>query len=67
MNSPPIWGIYKGVCPLVRHPAQDRILELKEQIALRVDKEVLECYRSLGVGWQTRMNAVLKAYRDASV
>ena len=41
--------------------------ELKEQIALRVDKEVLEWYRSLGAGWQTRMNAVLKAYRDASV
>jgi uncharacterized protein (DUF4415 family) len=41
--------------------------ELKEQIALRVDKEVLEWYRALGTGWQTRMNAVLKAYRDASV
>jgi uncharacterized protein (DUF4415 family) len=41
--------------------------KLKEQIALRVDKEVLEWYRALGTGWQTRMNAVLKAYRDASV
>jgi uncharacterized protein (DUF4415 family) len=41
--------------------------ELKEQIALRVDKDVLEWYRALGTGWQTRMNAVLKAYRDASV
>lgn len=41
--------------------------ELKEQIALRVDKEVLEWYRSLGAGWQTRMNAVLRAYRDANV
>ncbi|HMX23035.1 MAG TPA: BrnA antitoxin family protein [Accumulibacter sp.] len=41
--------------------------DLKEQIALRVDKEVLEWYRALGSGWQTRMNAVLKAYRDASV
>ncbi len=41
--------------------------DLKEQIALRVDKEVLEWYRALGTGWQTRMNAVLKAYRDASV
>ena len=40
--------------------------ELKEQIALRVDKEVLEWYRSKGAGWQTRMNAVLKAFRDAS-
>ena len=38
----------------------------KEQIALRVDADVLAWYRSLGSGWQTRMNAVLKAYRDAS-
>jgi uncharacterized protein (DUF4415 family) len=47
-------------------PKKD-VAELKEQIALRVDKEVLEWYRALGTGWQTRMNAVLKAYRDASV
>jgi uncharacterized protein (DUF4415 family) len=39
----------------------------KEQIALRVDKEVLEWYRAQGTGWQTRMNAVLKAYRDATL
>ncbi len=41
--------------------------ELKEQIALRVDRDVLEWYRAQGSGWQTRMNAVLKAFRDASV
>jgi uncharacterized protein (DUF4415 family) len=38
----------------------------KEQIALRVDKNVLDWYRAQGSGWQTRMNAVLRAYRDAS-
>ncbi|MCE7876868.1 MAG: hypothetical protein DYH14_05960 [Betaproteobacteria bacterium PRO3] len=43
--------------------AEDR----KEQIALRVDKDVLEWYRAQGTGWQTRMNAVLKAFRDATV
>jgi uncharacterized protein (DUF4415 family) len=43
--------------------AEDR----KEQIALRVDKDVLEWYRAQGAGWQTRMNAVLRAYRDATV
>lgn len=41
--------------------------ERKEQIALRLDADVLAWYRSLGTGWQTRMNAVLKAYRDATV
>jgi uncharacterized protein (DUF4415 family) len=40
--------------------------ERKEQIALRLDAEVLAWYRSKGTGWQTRMNAVLKAYKDAS-
>ena len=39
----------------------------KEQIALRVDAEVLSWFRAQGAGWQTRMNAVLKAYRDALV
>jgi hypothetical protein len=28
--------------------------------------EVLAWYRAQGEGWQTRMNAVLKAYKDAS-
>ncbi len=41
--------------------------ELKEQIALRLDADVVAWYRKLGAGWQTRMNAVLKAYRDATV
>ena len=36
----------------------------KEQIALRVDADVLAWYRAQGPGWQTRMNAVLKAFRD---
>jgi uncharacterized protein (DUF4415 family) len=39
----------------------------KVQIALRLDADVLAWYRSLGAGWQTRMNAVLKAYRNATV
>ena len=39
----------------------------KAQIALRVDKDVLDWYRAQGPGCQTRMNAVLKAYRDATV
>jgi uncharacterized protein (DUF4415 family) len=37
----------------------------KEQIALRVDAEVLAWFRAQGAGWQTRMNEVLKAYQSA--
>jgi len=36
----------------------------KEQIAVRVDADVLAWYRAQGAGWQTRMNPVLKAFRD---
>lgn len=34
----------------------------KEQIALRIDADVIQWFRATGSGWQTRMNAVLKAY-----
>ena len=38
----------------------------KASIALRVDADVLEWFKSQGRGYQTRMNAVLRAFRDAS-
>jgi uncharacterized protein (DUF4415 family) len=34
----------------------------KEAISLRVDADILEWFRSLGPRYQTRMNAVLRAY-----
>jgi uncharacterized protein (DUF4415 family) len=39
----------------------------KTSIALRVDSDVLEWFKSKGPGYQTRMNAVLRAFRDASI
>jgi uncharacterized protein (DUF4415 family) len=38
----------------------------KQSIALRVDADVLEWFKAQGPGYQSRMNAVLKAFRDAS-
>ena len=32
----------------------------KEQVAIRIDREVLVAFRASGSGWQTRMNAALK-------
>lgn len=32
----------------------------KEQVAIRVDREVLAAFRAAGPGWQTRMNEALK-------
>jgi len=37
----------------------------KTQIALRVDQDVLEWFKAQGEGYQTRMNAVLREFRDA--
>ncbi len=34
----------------------------KERVSLEVDADVLRWFRSLGPGYQTRMNAVLRAY-----
>ena len=39
----------------------------KTSIALRVDSDVLEWFKAQGAGYQTRMNAVLRAFRDASI
>jgi uncharacterized protein (DUF4415 family) len=38
----------------------------KEAISLRVEPEVLGWFRAQGPGWQTRMNAVLRAYKEAA-
>jgi uncharacterized protein (DUF4415 family) len=32
----------------------------KEQVALRIDRDVLTAFRSAGPGWQTRMNNALR-------
>lgn len=42
-------------------------VEAKKSISLRVDAAVLAWFQAQGPGYQTRMNAVLKAFRDASV
>lgn len=39
----------------------------KTSISLRVDVDVLKWFKAQGPGYQTRINAVLKAFKDASV
>jgi uncharacterized protein (DUF4415 family) len=39
----------------------------KASIALRVDADVPEWFKAQGPGYQTRINAVLRAFRDASL
>ena len=39
----------------------------KMSISLRVDADVLEWFKRQGPGYQTRMNSVLRAFKEASV
>lgn len=39
----------------------------KASISLRIDKDVLEWFKAQGPGYQTKINAVLRAFRDASM
>jgi uncharacterized protein (DUF4415 family) len=47
--------VRRGLKPLAR----------KAQITLRIDADVLEWFRGKGAGYQSQMNAVLRAYKDA--
>ena len=38
----------------------------KASISLRIDADVLDWFKAQGVGYQTRINAVLRAYRQAA-
>jgi len=39
----------------------------KTSVSLRIDAGVLEWFKAQGPGYQTRMNAVLRAFKDASL
>ena len=70
----------KTAAPNAEHPEADirhivrgvvrrglQPLPAKAAISLRVDQDVLEWFKSQGPGYQTRINTVLRAFRDASV
>jgi len=39
----------------------------KASISLRIDADILDWFKSMGPGYQTRINAILRAYKDAAV
>jgi uncharacterized protein (DUF4415 family) len=70
----------KAASPTDEHPEADirhivrgvvrrglKPLPSKSSISLRVDQDVLEWFKAQGPGYQTRINTVLRAFRDASV
>lgn len=38
----------------------------KVAVSIRLDADLIDHFRSTGRGWQTRINAILRAYDDAS-
>jgi uncharacterized protein (DUF4415 family) len=56
-DNPPADPAWLAGARLVPAPA-------KEPISLRVDEDVLAWFKAQGRGWQTRMNAVLRAYAE---
>jgi uncharacterized protein (DUF4415 family) len=43
------------------------VLPSKRMVCLRIDRDILDWFRSQGKGYQTRMNAVLRAYMEAQI
>ena len=46
--------------------ARVRMPQRKASITLRLDQDVLAWFRALGRGYQTRINAVLRSYAQAT-
>lgn len=38
----------------------------KIPVSIRLDADLIEHFRSTGRGWQTRVNAILRAYKEAT-
>ena len=47
-----------------KHTITVELPESKEQVTLRLDRDVLRWFRAKGRGYQTRINAVLRAYYE---
>ncbi|HEY0295357.1 MAG TPA: BrnA antitoxin family protein [Bordetella sp.] len=45
--------------------AADKAVHAKKQITLRIDSDVVDFFKHTGKRYQTRINAVLRAYVDA--
>ena len=54
-------NVVRGIARVGLKPVPPKAL-----ISLRVDQDVLDWFKSQGEGYQTRMNAVLKAFCEAS-
>ena len=61
-------SVPENVAEIVREIARRELPSAprKAAISLRLDAEVLDWFKAQGPGYQTRINAILKAYKDAA-
>lgn len=53
----------KDLTPALIRRGRPKLEHPKEPIKLRIDADILEAYRKMGAGWQTRINADLRKAR----
>jgi len=65
---PPSAPAAEHVAVIVREIARRELPSAprKAAISLRLDAEVLDWFKAQGPGYQTRINAILRAYKDAA-
>lgn len=58
-----------GILPAVVYPASEVgsqwPVSKESLLSLRVDADVIDWFKSQGAGYQSRMNALLRAYMEA--
>ena len=63
-TAPPAPAVEEIVRDIVRQGLP--VVPRKAAISLRLDAEVLDWFKAQGGGYQTRINAVLRAYMEAA-
>ncbi len=50
---------------VVRHGLKPKLI--KAQLTLRIDQDVVDWFKAQGKGYQTKINALLRAYMEAHI
>lgn len=61
VDSPELSDVMLKQLKPARGPGRPRAINPKQSVTLRLDRDVVSHFKSQGAGWQTRINATLKA------
>ncbi|MFZ0606019.1 MAG: BrnA antitoxin family protein [Roseiarcus sp.] len=56
-TAPDLSGPVPGI---VRRPGRPPRADRKVSVTLRLDRDVVECFKATAAGWQTRINSALR-------